>query len=1169
MDTELHHKSFTLPDVVERRLNREETGIVCINQSIDYEKCIKEMPNLNEILIIEDSTNSVQKIKLKRKNAAKLKKLILYSNGLTRIPNLTKVTFLEVLFLADNNISSIIGLEHLHFLKELNLSKNAISFIDRHLQRNVNLEILNLSANPIRYLENIANIFHVKSLEKLFLADPLYGECPITSHQCYYRLQIIHYMPSLKELDGFSIDSHDRKQGQRFINNFILQYETQYEQLRSKFKYEEEIILKSFLNEMEMFSNMQKSYKGHSTNNKSQFLESQHKVLMHGIRNLKIQFKDSLRELNERRLLRETQCIIEKESFGNILIKPLIKPEIREIFNNVLRSCLCYSSEKRNLFKDISVSNVTFLGRQVENEYVCDHENNCKHCTFYLLKCPFKVSNLNKWREILLRNFPLSESQNMVVTNCLISCDIEYLGNVVQDYMRPPCKETRVAILVKTTYENNILSQNKVSDHLGADGDTSSCQEWCVCNDECVYYAVEYYYELRDKYELIRDISTPKKLLEPSKKLCKPISLLSSHIKQNLTSVSLSGCNIYNVGSETEVFVHVMDLDLSFNEFSSINPLLTTFPNLRQLNISHNSLSQLRATKSINSIEILDISWNKLSSFLDLSKFLPTSMTNLKCLNIEFNPLEDVIDDACQAYFMEDLFQCLEQFNDIKFDKEKIKHDVQINDVLNENEIIFNSSDLTNQLHFTTLGLINKLENNRAPQHLIKFKNDTSGELKGICVKSSFSLKSITLVSPSIHWIAIRHNCLSNLKFVVPLTNLQELYLSHNKIQNINMNWNLVPNIKKLDLSDNFIQNLISFRNAKLHHLRYLNISGNFIEYLHDIVHLRSIEHLHVSWNKIKEDLTNLRRINTLVLLKSIDITGNPLNNISNIKNFIFRNYPNIQYINGEKINFENEKHTTEVNNITLDLAYLLKTYNRPEVTNLTELTVSNASLKRIELSKDIVPNLVSINLERNDIEFISGVCQLPNLKILRLSYNKIKEFQDDMSSGDSIRIFEKLETLYLDHNDIELVDTFNMSAYQNLKYLFLHSNKISDLRGLEETKKVRVLVLDKNEITQIPKMFFVKHKFLNQLYLESNKLQDLKFTRNITSPLKKIFLAYNRIKDFQTLEHLKSLKRLNEITLIGNNISRKSDYHSKVIRALDHVRYLDGHCVQFTNIDE
>lgn len=1136
---------------------QQQTRIICINESENYKAPTKEIRNLEEIFIIED--RNLQEINLKIKKLVKLKKLILYSNGLTKIPNLTKATFLEVLFLADNKISSIEGLEHLHFLKELNLGKNEIFSINCRLDKNVKLEVVNLSANPIKYLRNISNLFQVTSLRKLYLSDPMYGACPITHQFSHYRLQIMHSMPSLKELDGFQIESTDNKLAQKYVNNFLLQYESQYQQLKSKLKYEEEKILKSYLKERETFGQLQKSYMRRIIKSTSTILESRDKVLKHGIANFKTQFSDTLKDYKQRMRLQETQFIIEKESFPNIEIK--LNPDIKKTFKNLLKSSLCRSNDKRSVFKDITIINVSFLGSRKEKNYEYEHEKNIENCKFYLLKCPFKVANLNEWQEILSHDFLFYETQNIIVTNCLISCETEYLNNVQQNYMRPPCKETRVATLVKILSEENIVSLKIVPDHLGGDGDTSSCQELCLCSDDCIYYAVEFQYELKDKFELIRDMSSLKKDLQYPRESEKPISFTLSDIERNLTSISICGCNIQKFGNVKEVFTNVMTLDVSFNELTAVNPLLTMFPNLRKLNISHNLLSQLRATKSFHSIEILDISWNLLSSFLDTTQFLSISMRNLKKIKMEFNPIEDVLDEGTQAYFIKGLFQYLQQFNHISLSNVKIK-DVKITDKPNEEEILVNISDLKDQHFLTTLGLVNKLENHVCPQHLIKF-NNTCDELDGLCLKPAAPVRNMNIATARIRWLSVRHNYLSNLIFGMAMTNLSEIYLSHNRIKDINFNFDLIPNLKKLDLSYNLIHNLIPFRNATLRNLTHLNISGNFIENLHEISQLSSIEQLYVSWNKIKEDLNNLRRINTLIHLKSIDITENPLNKIPNVKYFILQNYPLIQYINGEEIKFDNDLQVYEFQTTTLDLSYLLKTYERIVVSNLTKLTISDVSLKRLELTKDVAPNLLSVNLERNEIEYICNMCNLPLLKTLRLSYNKIKGFLVDKNSDEEKQVFDTLETLYLDHNEIEAVDAFNLSAFHNLKYLLLHSNKISDLRGLEETHKLRVLVLDTNEITEIPTMFFVKYKFLNHLFLESNKLTDLKFARNIVSPLAKIFLGHNRIKDFHTVEHLKSLKHLREATLLGNNISWKSEYYNKVLPILEHVQYLDGHRIQ------
>lgn len=1147
---------------IKEQNHNTERKLILIEQADLYEKRIKTLHNLKELFVIED--RKLTNINLM--SVQKLEKLILYSNGFTKIPDVTKCKFLQVLCLANNNISNIEGLEHLIFLKELNLSQNKISFINKGLQKNINLKKLYLSANPIKYFGNITNLCRAISIRKIYFSDPLYGECPVTKNQLHYRLQIIRMMPSLEELDGFPITLQDKEVNKHFMSDFLLEYENELASLESEFKTEKEIMLKSFSTQMEMFHLLQEKYKQDMIYNTSQILEAKLKFLSNEIKIWKSRFDDLLRELSHKRLLRRTQYILRKENFHNIEFIPLQDPDSCKVFHNVLQSFICSSFSEKNFVQNINVSNVSYITAQIYNDMIKKEDH--QHYTYFLMKSPFKVLSLAEWRETLSSHFPFVHSLNLILTNCMISCDLECIENVKQDYMRNHRKESRIAILAGFKSEQIVLYQYKNVDGIQGHGDNTSCREFHANCDECVFYAVEFQYEFKDKYKLFRDMSLLKEDVKlPTSDKGKSIAHHLLFPQYCLTSVTLSACNISEVGNVKEVYDHVLELDISYNKLTDINELFLVFPNLLRIDVSHNNISQLKSTKVINSLKSLDLSWNKVSSFFEVSKFISIFMKNLKCLNIEFNPIEDVLCDEYQAAMIRESLVHFEKFNQINLSERKNYESLEINDTLIENEVSLNLTpkDLENQLFISNLGLANKLLNFKNPQHLITVRQDSRKGLEGFCVKSSTSVDNISIISPNLQWIFVTDNCVSHIRIGIQLSGLQEMYLSHNRIRKIDFDLNLLPNLTKLDISYNFLHSLISFRNAKLNRLIYLNISGNFILQLNDLAHLLSIEQLYLAWNSIKEDLAVLKKINTLTQLQSIDITGNSLNNIHNIKHFIAHNFPFIMHINGERIDSENKKYASEMFNAILDLAYLLRTYTWSQLTTLTHLTLSNVSLKIIELNKNTTPNLTSVNLERNDIEYISNLCDLPNLKILRLSYNKVRGLQEiNVSLDDNVKIFGKLETIFLDHNGISMLQPFYLHRYQNLKHLFLHENKIEDLKELENAAMLKVLVLDKNEISKIPVTCFSKLKYLDQLYLESNKLEDLQFTQCINSPLRKLFLSYNRIKDLRTLFHLRCLKSLRELTLLGNNISWKEEYYPTVISTLHRVHYLDGHNIQY-----
>ncbi|KAH9623343.1 hypothetical protein KSS87_000315 [Heliosperma pusillum] len=105
---------------------------------------------------------------------------------------------------------------------------------------------------------------------------------------------------------------------------------------------------------------------------------------------------------------------------------------------------------------------------------------------------------------------------------------------------------------------------------------------------------------------------------------------------RRVTGIDLSGCNINGVISGNfSSLIELRTLDLSSNTLSVIPEGLSLCKNLKQLNLSHNTIGGQLNLTGLNSLEVLDLSLNKIGGEIRVS--LPAVCSNLRVLNISSN----------------------------------------------------------------------------------------------------------------------------------------------------------------------------------------------------------------------------------------------------------------------------------------------------------------------------------------------------------------------------------------------------------------------------------------------------------------------------------------------------------------------------------------------------
>ncbi|XP_015172525.1 PREDICTED: leucine-rich repeat-containing protein 23-like [Polistes dominula] len=259
----------------------------------------------------------------------------------------------------------------------------------------------------------------------------------------------------------------------------------------------------------------------------------------------------------------------------------------------------------------------------------------------------------------------------------------------------------------------------------------------------------------------------------------------------------------------------------------------------------------------------------------------------------------------------------------------------------------------------------------------------------------------------------------------------------------------------RLHLNDNCISDLDGLTQKHLPRLKYLDLTNNFITSLKSLGSYNTIMEFYCAHNKIKElkDIENLQNWNKLQI---IDLSYNPIESSIVYKDFLIFHLIDLKYISGQCVEKSNIMETRNTYGNILNRNMLMNMNVGIKLANLRQLDVVKCSIKKINLPSNLLPNLESIDLSRNQIISMENLNTLPKLKTLRLSYNRLETFQLD-NKLNNFDCFSNLSTLYLDHNRIGSItwdDDFNL--FPTLKHLFLQHNKLSN--NEDELEKLTLL---------------------------------------------------------------------------------------------------------------
>ncbi|XP_072282351.1 uncharacterized protein [Pyxicephalus adspersus] len=352
----------------------------------------------------------------------------------------------------------------------------------------------------------------------------------------------------------------------------------------------------------------------------------------------------------------------------------------------------------------------------------------------------------------------------------------------------------------------------------------------------------------------------------------------------------------------------------------------------------------------------------------------------------------------------------------------------------------------------------------------------------------------------SLQSLNLSENILSNFSEVVnsiqPLQELKNLMLCNNGISILNHTSRLPSNLSQIFLCKNDLQDLKChrdvFENISFLDLSYNKITTSSIQSLD----LTKVTYLHIASNPYLDVLKYLD--NATIKPENIDYSGLHLSNVTKL---------------GQLCHHLRGKNMSSLNLLDNGITYLPQ--NALENCSLSgTVDLSRNRLKAINCLHFLKPpRLETLIVEHNLLKQLTNcreAPQFPNLKSISFSYNRIWSL-----NYYAFAFSPNLEELKLNINNILFLDNNTFWGLQRLKSLHLDNNLITDIykTTFAGLKQLTSLNLRNNRVSVIFENVFMDLTNLTILDLGGNKITQVKYGAfNGLKCLSKLYLDRNQI---------------------------------------------------------
>ncbi|KAF9305388.1 hypothetical protein BGZ74_010436 [Mortierella antarctica] len=339
--------------------------------------------------------------------------------------------------------------------------------------------------------------------------------------------------------------------------------------------------------------------------------------------------------------------------------------------------------------------------------------------------------------------------------------------------------------------------------------------------------------------------------------------------------------------------------------------------------------------------------------------------------------------------------------------------------------------------------------------------------------------------------------------------------------------WEEWDQVKSLDLSKREVESTIRLDHL-VPNLEMLHLNENQMTYLTGIP--RSVKTLQARANQ----LSNVTSFSHLVNLQYLDISHNGIENLTGLACLVHLRELNVAHNKIKSVSALQQMDGL----IRLDVSHNCLTSLDFQWSRLQRLEFLNASHNKIEQLENLesLAGLIHANLAHNCIEDISLVKPLLRLRILRLSENKLVNFNASSFPG--------LRTLYLDDNRLQSLENCQtLTRLENFSARDQEGEGIAiDMTDFINSRK---LYLSGNPIHSLDfNMGFYRMEYLE---ICAGCLSDLPLDFASLMPnLRGLNLSYNGLDSISALDGLHRLRRL---IFVGNNLKSFTDVLSLVKR--------------------
>jgi alpha-tubulin suppressor-like RCC1 family protein/Leucine-rich repeat (LRR) protein len=268
----------------------------------------------------------------------------------------------------------------------------------------------------------------------------------------------------------------------------------------------------------------------------------------------------------------------------------------------------------------------------------------------------------------------------------------------------------------------------------------------------------------------------------------------------------------------------------------------------------------------------------------------------------------------------------------------------------------------------------------------------------------------------------------------ITVSDMEHLYQLHahsySEIQNLS-GLEYAVNLGILYLEGNQISDLLPIRN--LTQLRHLGIGGNslnLLEQVDTINQLTQLESLRIRDLQIDDStltnfvseltieptslylpsnqITDISSLGSLIYVESLDLSGNPINNITTLTDTLNR-LSNLKNLYLGSLNIDDSTLSAFITN--LDIA--------PQ---LTTLALNNNDISELSPLSNLT-QLSSLYLIQNDISDITPLSNLTQLGSLHLGNNQIDDISALVTNNQNggFQSIQRSNTMYLTHNNLDL----------------------------------------------------------------------------------------------------------------------------------------------------